>query len=162
MEKSQVEQVSNTNAKLITDNDTLNYSKPDPKTKKTALPQDSTPLTPSKKGECELNFILLANPTKNQHVFQVKGFDAGNFKCWIELEAHGIKLCGDNMPCDISYVDISDITKTSNPPYNIDGAQLKKNGIGHFAYKNSWWELRGAKIWNRPGKGYEYYNSNRY
>lgn len=147
---------------IVASQDSIDSTSLDPQTQETALQQDPPPSKPTKTGECNPGFILLSNPSKNHHIFQVTGFDATNFKCWHDIEKHGIQLCGNNMPCEISYLEVSAITKTSNPPYHVDATQLKNHGIGHFVFKNSWWELRGANIWKRTGKGYEYYNSNRY
>ncbi len=157
------EQITTTDSNaVVPSQDSIDSLSLDPKTHESALQQDPPPSSATSSGTCNLSFITLSNPSKQHHIFQVKGFESANFKCWTELENHAIKLCGDNMPCEISYVDVADITKTTTPPYHVDAISLKNHGIGHFSYKNQWWELKGSKLWNRTGKGYEYYNSNRY
>lgn len=129
----------------------------DPAVHETALQQDP----PSSTQDCNLSFILLSNPDKNHHIYQVKDFQASSFKCWSALESHATKLCG-NMPCQVSYIELINVQAIKTPPYYLESSFLKNHGIGHFEYKTSWWELRGARIWDRGGKGFEYYNSNRY
>lgn len=137
--------------------DSIDSATLDPAIHETALQQDP----PSLANDCSLSFILLSNPAKNHHIFQVKDFQATSFKCWSALEAHATRLCG-NMPCQVSYIDLVKTEATTTAPYYLENSFLKNHGIGHFEYKTSWWELRGSKIWDRAGKGFDYYNSNRY
>jgi len=122
--------------------------------------KEETTTTPTAK-KCDPNFNLLSNPKKNQHIFYVSGFNPDESKCWVELEKQGFSVCGDR-PCVIYYLDKANVAITSTPPHYVDVNILKTHGIGRFEHNGSWWELRGSKIWDRPGKGYEYYNSNRY
>jgi hypothetical protein len=124
--------------------------------------QEPEPPKSISKKACDVTFSLLASPEKNHHIFQVNSFNAEEFECWAALENHGIRLCGDNLPCTITYVEPTKMSTSNEPSHAVNDAALKKHGIGRFEYKNSWWELRGAKIWQRTEKGFDYYNSNRY
>ena len=156
------EQITTTDSNAIVPGpDSIDTTRLDPETEETALQQDPPAVNAVSKGECEVSFILLSNPTKTTHIYQVNGFDASNNRCWTKVQEHGVKLCNGS-PCEVSYLEISNITKSSDPPHYVDAATLKKHGIGQFTYKNSWWEFHGAKIWGRAGKGYEFYNSTRY
>lgn len=137
--------------------DSIDSATLDPAVHETALQQDP----PSTAQDCNVSYILFSNPAKNHHIYQVKDFDATNFKCWSSLESHATKICG-NMPCQVSYIELVNAETTKTPRYYLESSFLKKHGIGYFEYKTSWWELRGAKIWDRTGKGFDYYNSNRY
>lgn len=118
--------------------------------------------SPTTRKACEPAFILVSHPEKNTHLYQVKDFNPEDFQCWTTLETHARKECGESMPCRVIYVEASAITPTTIAPDYVDKAVLAKKGIGRYEYTNAWWEIRGAKIWGRTGKGFDYYNSNRY
>lgn len=135
--------------------DSLDESSLDPETHEKILQQDPPASPQPKKGGCNLTVSILPSPSEDHQFYQVKGFNPKDFSCWSELENQGLKLCGDKMPCEISFLD----SGSSNPS---DANQLKNHGIAHFNFKNSVWYLKGAKIWNRTGKEYEYQNTNNY
>src|SRR5687768_11238964 len=124
---------SDSNA-IVPTPDSIDSISVDPEVQETALQQDPPP---KPKGDCEVAFILLTNPSKTHHIFQVKGFDATNFKCWSQIEKHALQICAESATCEISYMDISNITKTTTPPHYVSAAQLKSHGIANFVYKNS-------------------------
>jgi hypothetical protein len=36
---------------------------------------------------------------------------------------------------------------------------LQSVGIGRFKYDGKYWEINGASLWKREGKGFAYYNT---
>jgi len=120
--------------------------------------KETAPPIPLKPKLCDPNFKLLASPKKSQKIYYVSGFNPGEFKCWIELENFGQKLCGSN-PCFIYYVDIANVLITSTPPHFVDEVDLKTHGIGWFKYNGKNWTIQGSTVWGRKEKGYAYYNT---
>ena len=129
----------------------IDKSPPPPKQAKPQKPVDITP-----QEDCAPEFVRLSEPGKSPFLYQVKKYKPEQYTCWAALEEFAIELCEDRQPCTVFYVESSTIKSTT------DVAALKKQGIGRFEYKDNWWELRGARIWERAGKGYDYYNSSRY
>ncbi len=121
-------------------------------------PKETPTYNPATPKKCDPNFNLIASPKKNQQIYYVSGFNPGEFKCWAELENHGVKICGGS-PCMIYYLDKANVTVTSTPPHYIDVNTLKSNGIGRFEYNGAWWEIKGSNMWGRKDKGYGYYNT---
>ncbi|HJW28271.1 MAG TPA: hypothetical protein VJ508_03375 [Saprospiraceae bacterium] len=108
--------------------------------------------------QCDVNFTLLGKPKSNQQVFYITGFNPTEFKCWEELELHAVKQ-SNNQPGIVIYVDDPKIKINPALPDLIDAAALKAHGVGRFELKK-FWEMSGARIWKREGKGYDYFDSN--
>ncbi len=113
---------------------------------------------PAKTKICDPNFTKLSSPRKSMHIIYVTNFNPEEFKCWVNLEEYGIKTCGGNLGI-VFFVDNANIKTNSTPPNYIDDNTLKTTGIGRFEYNGKYWELKGASIWKRTGKGYGYYNT---
>jgi len=143
---------------VVAQPDSIDSISVDPKTHETAMQQDPPAVVPSKPKVCDPNFSLLGSPMKNHQVYYVSGFNPGEFKCWIEIEKHGQKICGDS-PCVITYVDKADVVLTKTAPYYLDPKTLQTAGIGWYQHNGKYWELNGAKKWKRTDKGYGYYNT---
>jgi hypothetical protein len=125
----------------------------------TPPPQENKPLAKLPPKVCDPGFTVIGKPKPNFYVYYVTGFKPGEFKCWEELEKHGISLC-QGEPCTIYYLDIAKVTIHASPPY-VDPAVLKEHGVGQFEHGAHWWESKGAKqLWGRPGKEFVYYNTN--
>ncbi len=142
--------------------DTLPAATPIPTSIDQNTTTESTHPASTPRTNCDPAFILISNTPRTNHIYQVKNFDPGSFSCWTALEREAIRICSNQMPCVVTFLDTYNITKNTTPPYFVDEPILREYGIGHFDFKNQWWELRGAKIWGRTQTGYEYYNSNRY
>lgn len=132
--------------------------KVDPQTHETALQHDPPP-SPAAIKVCNPNFNILKSPAKNHHVYYVSQFNPGEFKCWELLQKHANEICG-GVPCKISYVDDPKVTFTSTNPYYMDAESLMNYGIGFYEHTGTWWEIKGARLWNRKGDGYKYYYTN--
>src|SRR5688572_23384259 len=78
--------------------DSIDSARLDAETQETALQQDPPPTQSKNNTDCNAGFIPLSSPVKNHHIFQVSNFNAGSSKCWLQMEEHGRKHCGDNMP----------------------------------------------------------------
>ena len=113
---------------------------------------------PAKPKICDPNFTKLSSPKKNLHIIYVTNFIPEEFKCWVNLEEYGTKTCGGN-PGVVVFVDNANIKTSNTPPNYIDDNTLKNTGIARYEYNGKYWELKGASIWKRSGKGYGYYNT---
>lgn len=149
---------TNDSSAVVPQPDSIDSVSLDPKINETALQQDPPAAVSNKPKVCNPNFTLISSPKKNHNIYYVTGFNAGEFKCWVDIEKHGEKLCGGN-PCVITYVDKADVTITKTPPFYLDAKTLQTAGIGWYEYNGKYWELNGAKKWKRTDKGYGYYNT---
>jgi hypothetical protein len=107
---------------------------------------------------CDPNFTKLSSPKRNHHVYYVTGFNPGEFKCWINLEEHGAKIC-DGLSCVIYFVDSPKVKIEPGLTDYMSPETLKSNGIGRYEYNGKYWEIKGASMWKRSGNGYAYYNT---
>jgi hypothetical protein len=107
---------------------------------------------------CNPNFTKLASPVRNPQFYYVTGFTPLEFKCWNELEAHAVDVCG-GVPCTILYLDKAQVKLSSTPPLYIHRSTLETSGIARFDYNGKFWEIKGSRAWKREGKGYDYYNT---
>ena len=128
----------------------------------------ATPSTPSEPSKvypkptpktCQPNFTMIGKPKGNHYLFYVTGFNPGEFKCWGELEAHGVEI-SKGRPCVIYYVDTPNASMTAIPPDYVDKKVLMEHGLGQFAHDEHWREVKGAKLWGRSGAEFTYFNTN--
>jgi hypothetical protein len=124
------------------------------------VPEEDVPsYTKPPAKNCQPNFTLIGKPKSNRYLYYVTGFNPSEFKCWAELEAHGVLICKGE-PCTIYYLDSPKATMNSTPPHYIDPKILLEHGLGQFEYTNHWWEMKGAKLWGRSGNAFAYFNTN--
>lgn len=124
-----------------------------------ATPTQEKPLVPAPTKVCDPAYTKLFAPKADQYIYYVSGFNPDEFKCWVELENQGTKICGDRA-CIVYFVDSPKVKATKTPPHFLDDATLKQNGIGKFVFDGKYWEIKGAGQWKRQGNGYGYYNTN--
>jgi hypothetical protein len=117
-----------------------------------------TPPVPAKPKICDPNFTKLSSPKKNLYIIYVTDFNPEEFKCWVNLEEYGTMTCGGN-PGVVIFVDNANIKTNTTPPNYLDDNTLKTTGIGRYEYNGKYWEIKGARLWKRSGKGYGYYNT---
>jgi hypothetical protein len=151
---SEPESLSDTSTAVTPDTTTAQLTQP---AEKATPAEPSTPhLTPH---DCNPNLNAIANPGKQQYIYYVTGFNPAEFKCWEKLEIHGTELCNE-APCTIYYVDAASVPISKSGDKPLDDSTLKTHGIGRYEHSGKFWEIKGAKMWGRSGKGYNYYNTN--
>ena len=121
----------------------------------------TTPNPAIKPTDCAPNFNLIAKPKTNHHIFYVTGFNPEAAKCWVLLEEHGHKVCEGNA-CVVYFMDDPKLTVNTTLPNYFDNNTLKTHGIARYEFNGKSWEIKGANVWKRSGKGYAHYNTNNY
>lgn len=124
----------------------------------TSAPEEK-PLAPAKPKICDPDYTRLFVPKTDQYIYYVSGFNPDEFKCWVELENEGTRICGEHA-CIVYFMDSPNVKANKTPPHFMDDAALKQNGIGKFVFDGKYWEIKGAGQWKRQGNGYGYYNTN--